>query len=73
MREKRMVGTTCPFCHKDKVIEVDSTEYFKWRQGKIYEQDMSLTVDEREALITGICPECWEKTFSMSDEDEGQF
>jgi hypothetical protein len=30
----------------------------------------SLTSDEREALMTGMCPSCWEKMFAGTTEED---
>ena len=63
--EKITLITTCPFCGKDHEIEVWESDYLAWEVGDVLAQDafFYLSADEREMLISGICPSCWEKTF----------
>ena len=32
-----------------------------------------LTADQREILISGICPECWDKIFPPEEDEESIF
>lgn len=52
---------TCPFCHKPgPVLRVKKGDYDKWVGGTNIQQAFPyLTADERETMITGICPKCW--------------
>lgn len=63
--EKIVLVTTCPFCGEDHEIEVWESDYLAWEVGDVLAQDafFYLSADEREMLISGICPSCWEKTF----------
>ena len=64
MIKKRLVWTTCPICKQKKAIVVDRERYLDWTSGCINVQDIEgLNADEKEALLTGICPECWDKAF----------
>ena len=37
--------------------------YIKWANGALIQRVMpELTADQREILISGTCPGCWEKT-----------
>lgn len=55
---------TCPFCGKESVVSVFEDDYYAWlRNGLVQDVFPYLSADERELLISGICPECWEKTF----------
>ena len=57
--------TTCPFCGKDHSVVVEEHDYLAWEMGNSLAQDAFpyLSADDREMLISGICPQCWEKTF----------
>lgn len=58
------IKTTCPFCGKEQIIEVEEKDYEKWRKGGLIQSCFSyLSADEREALMTGICNKCWDETF----------
>ena len=60
--------TVCPFCGKKQQLILTGDRAVAYKQGKVaYEagyrmQDAfsSFTPDEREFIMTGICPECWD-------------
>lgn len=61
----------CPICHKLQTIEVQVSQYNRWMAGEnIQIAFPNLTPDQREILMSGICPECWEKIFPDEDEEE---
>jgi len=63
------IQRTCPKCGKLQVIEVEGSQYNDWMAGKnIQIAFPNLTPDQREILMSGICPECWEKIFPPDDE-----
>lgn len=67
-----LVKTTCPICHCDTYLMVDAEEYARWKAGELIQVAMpDLDADEREMLISGICPTCWEDMFD-DDEDEDE-
>ena len=62
---KYVVSAICPFCGKVTTFEVDKEV---WNRGvKAYEDDgkliqdawPTLTPSQREAILTGICDDCW--------------
>ena len=63
--EKVRIETRCPFCGQTHEVEVYEADYMAWEFGDIKAQDAFpyLSVADRERLISGICPECWEETF----------
>ena len=64
----RTFNTNCPICHNPSIIQVPDHEYMEWQLGAYIQDAMpSLTADEREQLLTGICPDCWADSFG---EDE---
>lgn len=54
----------CPFCKKEQRKEFPRDAYLRYEQGA-HVQDCfpDMTPDDREFLITGICPTCWDLTF----------
>lgn len=51
----------CKVTQKPFSVTVKAEEMFAYNQGKLIQDAMpSLSVDERELLITGISPEGWE-------------
>jgi len=58
------VVTTCPFCGHANFVEVNEDDYLDWQDGELVQNAFHyLSANEREMLISGICPTCWENTF----------
>ena len=58
------VGRNCPFCGKYHEVMVSEADFFAWQDGELAQNAFPyLSADEREILISGICPACWEATF----------
>lgn len=63
------IATLCGVCQEVDTIEVDSVGYGKWCAGEFIQDAMpELDADKREQLISGTCPECFEKMFGEFDE-----
>lgn len=60
------IFTSCPICGKATFISVKMEDYINWTENDYLIQDAFpyLSAEERECLITGICPTCWEKMFN---------
>ena len=55
-----IVTTTCPFCHVGREVSVPVAGLIKWQGGALIQDAFpNLNADDREALITGICSECF--------------
>lgn len=67
------VVTYCPFCHKGHEVEVNEFDYFDWSEGELAQDAFPyLTAAEREMLISGVCPTCWDKMFGIDEEEEDE-
>ena len=69
-REVCIVTRPCPFCKRGHEVEVNESDYWDWDDG-VHVQDAFpyLSAGERELLVSGICPTCWDKMFGqMNDE-----
>lgn len=65
------VVTSCPFCGKAHEVEVNESDYWDWDDGTSAQDAFPyLSASERELLVSGICPTCWNKTFGDSEEEE---
>ena len=63
------VVTYCPFCGKAHEIEVNEIDYLDWQDGELVQNAFPyLSADEREMLVSGICPKCWNESFGEDDE-----
>ena len=64
------IVTRCPFCGRANEVAVNETDYLDWQDGALVQNAFPyLSADEREMLISGICPTCWADTFGDEDED----
>ena len=62
------VITVCPFCGQEHIIKVPFEGYLAWQSGENVQDALPmLSANEREMLMTGICPKCWAGMFG---EDE---
>ena len=66
--ENVTVTKTCCVCHKEASITVDRTKYDRWIAGE-HAQNVfrDLSADDREILISGTHPECWNELFGKVD------
>ena len=63
------VVTQCPFCGRANEVAVNEEDYWAWDDGELAQVAFPyLSANEREALISGICPTCWDKMFGGDEE-----
>lgn len=66
-----LINRTCPYCQKAQTLRVSASGYNQWKSGKLIQRALpELSNDEREILLTGICPECWDKMLTPMEEEE---
>lgn len=54
----------CPYCKTLRELVVPASAYEAWRSGTFIQDAFPmLSADDREFLMTGICPPCWDKAF----------
>ena len=65
----KQIRTQCPECGKVHIFEVSDEQYQKYINNEGYIQTIfpSLSAGEREMLITGICPKCWDEIFKEEE------
>lgn len=65
------IVTTCPFCGHANFVEVNEDDYLDWSDGTLAQVAFPyLSADEREMLISGICPKCWDSMFGSDEEPD---
>lgn len=65
------VVTRCPFCGRANKVEVNENDYFDWDDGVNAAIAFPyLSLSEREMLITGVCPKCWNAMLPPEPEEE---
>jgi hypothetical protein len=58
------VCTQCPNCKKYQHTTVPIQEWTEYQNGELAQNALrSLNNDEREAIISGLCRECWNELF----------
>lgn len=68
---KVIVETYCPICHTSHNIEVEENDYLDWCEGKpTYDSFPYLSANDREMLITGVCPTCWDEMMPGDDDED---
>ena len=67
-----VINTTCPFCGKTTPVQIRRVaDYDTWQNGTLAQDAFPyLSADEREMLISGICPTCWDNMFSLEEDEE---
>ena len=63
--------TRCPFCGRTNEVAANEADYLDWQDGVLVQDAFPyLSADEREMLISGICPACWASSFGDEDEED---
>lgn len=64
-----IIEKVCVICGSTHVIKVPQSGYERWTSGKKHIQDAmpSVSADNREMLMSGICPVCFNKLFGYGD------
>lgn len=70
------VSRVCPFCHGISIIDFPGPAIQgirRWRAGEPIQQALPLlTPAEREQLLTGIHPVCWEASLLPEEDEEDE-
>ena len=55
------VECKCPMCGTINHVTITEAQYWRWQFGEhIQNVAPELSPNERELLISGICPKCWD-------------
>lgn len=68
-----IVTQPCMKCGKSSIVEITSKEYQRFYVQHEFLQDVFAhwTPDQRELLLTGTHPRCWDAMFAEDDIDDG--
>lgn len=60
----------CLHCHKFVPVKLDGSSYYRYFVQGLRIEDCfpTLTMPERELLITGIHPDCWEALMAVEED-----
>jgi hypothetical protein len=58
----------CIHCHKGGVLYVETTALYQWQNGMtIQDAFPNMSDDDREMLVSGIHPKCWDEMFKEKE------
>ena len=64
-----VVAVHCRRCLKETDLQVDLEKFVAWQQGELIQNALpELDADQRELLISGTCPTCWDEMFPSEEE-----
>ena len=64
-----VVAVPCRLCNEAKDLTVNIEGFIAWQGGELIQNALpELDADQRELLISGICPKCWEQMFPSDEE-----
>ena len=62
------VEVRCSICGKQYIITVPHDGFIRWRNGERIQDCLpTLSNEERESLMTGICKDCWNNMYGEDD------
>jgi hypothetical protein len=72
MSETIVVKTkTCHVCGKYELWSLDSNAVKSWQEGEYIQRAFpDMSIEDREILISGTHPACWDKLFPEEEDDE---
>jgi len=61
---------SCMHCRQSNAISLDIDPYTRWTQGRnIQDVFPHLSSDDRELIVSGTHPKCWDQIFPAEMED----
>jgi hypothetical protein len=67
----RVKTNTCTVCGKYELLSLDRKAVESWRAGEYIQNAFpEMSMQDREVLITGTHPACWDKLFPEEEDDE---
>lgn len=66
-----IVEMFCPLCRKRHFVHTREEDFLAWKNGTLIQKAMPyLSAEQREQLVTEICPHCQKKIFGSDEEEE---
>jgi hypothetical protein len=65
-----VVTNPCVVCKESSLVPVVEADYLRWQvEGMLVQQAFpEMPVDQRELLVTGTHPKCWDAMWAEGDE-----
>ena len=69
MNATEVVVVPCHSCHVEWFLDVPVQGLADWKSGELIQNALpELDADQRELLISGTCPTCWNEMFPPEEE-----
>lgn len=66
-----VITPKCPMCDKESLVAVEAVGFRTWQAGAYIQVALPmLDAGERELLMTGMHPTCWDKMMEEIDNEE---
>lgn len=68
MDDMMRIECRCPCCGAINYVRLTENEWWRWQLGE-HIQDVvpTMSPEERELLISGVCNDCWNKMFGGNE------
>ncbi len=64
-----VVAVPCRLCDQETDLTVNVEGFLAWQNGELIQNALpELDADQRELLISGTCPTCWDEMFPSDEE-----
>lgn len=64
----KVLTKRCLFCRNQTLLDLPDEGYRKWDEGEFVQDAFpDMPAEQRELLISGTCPACWNEQFSEED------
>lgn len=68
-----VVHTKCPFCHSLHVVMTPEAGFDRFIAGEHVQNALpGLSSNDRELLLSGVCPKCWGELYPEGEEEEAE-
>ena len=65
-----IISRRCFICTKSRNVEYDPAEYRAWQEGALIQDAMpTMAPEDREMLISSVCPPCFHELGFGDDEE----
>ena len=62
------ISCKCRICKEERIVKVSEQSLKLWKSGMHIQDAMpEVSVDDREMLMSQICPTCWDRLFGEEE------
>ena len=72
--DRMVIVRTCPICNIKHFINVSKEAYDSWKKGTVIQKAFpELDEDQREWIISGLCPKCFDDVMVRVEEEYNDY